>query len=81
MNVFSAVGSRVQSCFMPIYASFWHLETPHRQQHDLAREAILNFERGNLSKTEQILEQMTSASREVFFTEVKISRYVRLFPI
>lgn len=44
--------------------SFKHLEDLHQQLHDLSHEAISNFERGNLNKTEQILDQMTVAAQE-----------------
>lgn len=50
------------------YASlpaFKRLEIPHRQLHDLAREAIRTYEQGNLNKTEELLKQMTTTSREV----------------
>ncbi|WP_088186479.1 methyl-accepting chemotaxis protein [Desulfosporosinus sp. FKA] len=39
--------------------SFKDLEDSHQRLHELSREAIANHERGNLDKTEQILDEMS----------------------
>lgn len=46
-------------------AALHELEGPHRQVHDLARQAAAAYEEGNLAKAEQILATMTQASRDV----------------
>ncbi|WP_206811187.1 methyl-accepting chemotaxis protein [Paradesulfitobacterium ferrireducens] len=45
--------------------AFNQLETPHQQVHELAREAAVVYEQGNIAKAEQILERMVQASGEV----------------
>lgn len=45
--------------------TFKQIETPHKQVHDLAREAALAYEQGNIAKAEQILEKMGQASGKV----------------
>ncbi len=45
--------------------AFKQLETPHKQVHELAREAAVAYEQGNIAKAEQILERMGQASGEV----------------
>lgn len=44
---------------------FRQLEAPHRMVHELAREAAVAYEQGNVFKAEQILEKMGRASAEV----------------
>lgn len=44
---------------------FKQLESPHKLVHDLAREASVAYEQGNVAKAEQILEEMGRASGEV----------------
>ncbi len=46
-------------------AIFQHLETPHRQVHDLAREAAAAYQKGDRHKADQLLNQMTGASNQV----------------
>lgn len=46
-------------------SKFKQLETPHRQVHDLAREAALVYEQGDVAKAEQVLERMGQASEKV----------------
>lgn len=41
------------------------LEAPHKQVHDLARQATLAYEQGNIAEAERILEIMEQASKEV----------------
>lgn len=41
------------------------LEAPHKQVHDLARQATLAYEQGNIAEAERILEVMEQASKEV----------------
>lgn len=41
------------------------LEAPHKKVHQFARQAALEYEAGNLDKTEEILQEMTQASKEV----------------
>ncbi|SPF54989.1 Methyl-accepting chemotaxis protein [Candidatus Desulfosporosinus infrequens] len=45
--------------------AFRELESPHKMVHELAREATVAYEQGNIAKAEQILERMGQASREV----------------
>lgn len=45
--------------------TFSELESPHKLVHELAREATVAFEQGNKAKAEQILEQMSHASKDV----------------
>lgn len=45
--------------------AFIQLEAPHKQVHDLAREAALAIEQGDAAKAEKILAQMAQASQEV----------------
>lgn len=45
--------------------AFNDLKVPHKQVHELARQAAEAFEGGNSAKAEQILVQMTKASQEV----------------
>lgn len=45
--------------------TFRQLESPHKLVHELAREAAVAYEQGNLAKPEQILERMGQASEEV----------------
>ncbi|WP_424565538.1 CZB domain-containing protein [Tepidibacillus fermentans] len=45
--------------------AFKQLEAPHKQVHELAREAAVAYEQGNITKAEQILERMSQASAEV----------------
>ncbi len=45
--------------------AFQQLESPHKMVHDLAREAAVAYEQGNLAKAEQVLEKMSWASGEV----------------
>jgi len=45
--------------------AFKQLETPHKLVHQLAREAAVAYEQGNISMTERILERMGRASGEV----------------
>lgn len=47
------------------YSAFLQLEAPHKQVHELAREAALAYEQGNISKAEQVLEKMNQASAQV----------------
>jgi len=45
--------------------AFRQLESSHQQVHELAREAAVAYEQGNVVKAEQILERMGQASGEV----------------
>lgn len=45
--------------------AFRQLEAPHKRVHELAREAAVAYEQGNIVKAEQILERMGQASGEV----------------
>ncbi|AHF06347.1 methyl-accepting chemotaxis protein [Desulfitobacterium metallireducens] len=45
--------------------AFKQIEIPHKQVHDLARDAALAYEQGNISRAEQILEKMEQASEKV----------------
>ena len=45
--------------------AFRQLESPHKLVHELAREAALAYEQGEIAKAEQILERMGRASGEV----------------
>ena len=45
--------------------TFRQLESPHKMVHELAREAAVAYEQGNIAKAEQILERMGRASGEV----------------
>lgn len=46
-------------------SAFGKLEAPHKQVHDLAREAALAIEQDNSVKAGQLLERMAQASQEV----------------
>ncbi|MFZ3101220.1 MAG: methyl-accepting chemotaxis protein [Desulfitobacteriaceae bacterium] len=46
-------------------AVFQKLEIPHKAVHELARQAASAYQKGDIVKVEQILEQMTQASSEV----------------
>jgi len=45
--------------------AFRRLEAPHKRVHELAREAAVAYEQGNIVKAEQILERMGQASSDV----------------
>jgi len=45
--------------------AFKQLESPHKLVHELAREAAVAYEQGNIAKAEQILERMGGASGKV----------------
>jgi len=45
--------------------AFRQLESPHKLVHELAREAAVAYEQGNIIKAEQILARMGRASGEV----------------
>lgn len=44
--------------------SFKRLDDPHRRLHELGSEAILQYQQGNMDKTEKMLEQMNIALQE-----------------
>ncbi|KGK91146.1 chemotaxis protein [Desulfosporosinus sp. HMP52] len=46
-------------------SSLKRLESPHEKVHSLARQAAIEYEKGNMEKAEQILVEMTQASEEV----------------
>jgi methyl-accepting chemotaxis protein len=45
--------------------TFKQIETPHQQVHDLASEAAMAYEQGNITEAEQILVKMRQASEKV----------------
>lgn len=47
------------------WPAFKRLETPHKKIHDLARQATLSVEQGNVAQAEQMFEQMGLVSQEV----------------
>ena len=57
--------SSKESDFCRTMPAFQRLEGPHKQVHDLAREAAVAMEQGNMNKAEEILKMMSEASSEV----------------
>jgi len=45
--------------------AFLRLASPHEQVHELARQAALAYNQGNISEAEKLLAQMSQASQEV----------------
>lgn len=57
--------------------AFGQLEAPHKRVHELAREAAVAYEQGNIVKAEQILEMMGKASGDVVAILEELQRNCR----